>query len=205
MGKPKSYYAFEMLYWCSLRVGELLAFTPVDFDFKNQTLRINKSYQRLHKEDIITSPKTKKSNRTIKMLWFLCDEMQDYLAMLYDIQLDDRIFTITKSFFHHKMDRGSKISGVKRIRIHDLRHSHISFLIEIGFSAVAIADIVDHESIENTYHYTHLFPSKQIEMVEKLDFEKSQYELDALNVELKSVSEKECRRFLKSSALFNIL
>ncbi|MDE6424958.1 MAG: site-specific integrase [Ruminococcus sp.] len=172
MDKPKSYYAFEMLYWCGLRVGELLALTPADFDFKNQTLKINKSYQRLHKEDIITSPKTKKSNRTIKMPQFLCDEMQDYLAMLYDIQPDDRIFTITKSFLHHEMDRGSKIAGVKRIRIHDLRHSHISLLIEMGFSAVAIADRVGHESIEITYHYAHLFPSKQIEMAEKLDFER---------------------------------
>ena len=172
MDKPKSYYAFEMLYWCGLRVGELLALTPADFDFKNQTLRINKSYQRLHKEDIITSPKTKKSNRTIKMPQFLCDEMQDYLAMLYDIQPDDRIFTVTKSFLHHEMDRGSKIAGVKRIRIHDLRHSHISLLIEMGFSAVAIADRVGHESIEITYHYAHLFPSRQLEMAEKLDFER---------------------------------
>ena len=103
---------------------------------------------------------------------FLCDEMQDYLAMLYNIQPDDRIFTITKSFLHHEMDRGSKIAGVQRIRIHDLRHSHISLLIEMGFSAVAIADRVGHESIEITYHYAHLFPSKQIEMAEKLDFER---------------------------------
>ncbi len=40
-------------------------------------------YQRLHGEDVITTPKTKKSNRTIKMPNFLCDEMRDYLGMLY--------------------------------------------------------------------------------------------------------------------------
>ncbi len=58
---------------------------------------------------------------------------------------------------------------MKRIRIHDLRHSHISLLIDMGFSAVAIADRVGHESIDITYQYAHLFPSKQIEMAEKLD------------------------------------
>ena len=52
---------------------------------------------------------------------------------------------------------------MKRIRIHDLRHSHISLLIDMGFSAVAIADRVGHESIEITYRYAHLFPSKQTE------------------------------------------
>ena len=66
------------------------------------------------------------------------------------------------------MDRGAKAAGVKRIRIHDLRHSHVSLLIELGFSAVAIADRVGHESIEITYRYAHLFPSKQAEMANKL-------------------------------------
>ena len=67
-----------------------------------------------------------------------------------------------------EMERGSKSAGVKKIRIHDLRHSHISFLIEMGFSAVAIADRVGHESIDITYRYAHLFPSTQTEMADKL-------------------------------------
>ena len=174
MDKPMLYYAFEILYWCGIREGELLALTPADFDFQNSTVRINKSYQRLHGEDVITSPKTRKSNRTIKMPQFLCEEMQDYLGMLYGLKKKDRIFTVTKSYLHHEMDRGSKAAGVKRIRIHDLRHSHISLLIDMGFSAVAIADRVGLESIEITYRYAHLFPSKQSEMAKKLDFERSE-------------------------------
>ena len=67
------------------------------------------------------------------------------------------------------MDRGAEAAGVKRIRIHDLRHSHISLLIDMGFSAVAIADRVGHESIEITYRYAHLIPSKQKEMANRLD------------------------------------
>ena len=169
MDKPISFYAFEMLYWCGIREGELLALTPADFDFEKQTVRINKSYQRLHCEDVITTPKTKKSNRTIKMPQFLCEEMQECISMIYGIKKKDRIFTITKSYLHHEMDRGSREAGVKRIRIHDLRHSHISLLIDMGFSAVAIADRVGHESIEITYRYAHLFPSKQSEMADQLN------------------------------------
>ena len=169
MDKPVSFYAFEMLYWCGIREGELLALTPADFNFDKETVTINKSYQRLKGQDVITSPKTKKSNRTIKMPKFLCEEMKEYLGMLYGLKKKDRIFTVTKSYLHHEMDRGAKAAGVKRIRIHDLRHSHISLLIDMGFSAVAIADRVGHESIDITYQYAHLFPSKQIEMAEKLD------------------------------------
>ena len=64
-------------------------------------------------------------------------------------------------------------AGVKRIRIHDIRHSAISLLIDMGFSAIAIADRVGHESIDITYNYAHLFPSRQTEMAQKLDFERT--------------------------------
>lgn len=169
MDKPVSYYAFQILYWCGIREGELLALTPADFDFEKRTLTINKSYQRLKGRDVITTPKTKKSNRTIKMPEFLCDEVQDYLKMLYGLKKRDRIFAVTKHYLYHEMERGSSEAGIKRIRVHDLRHSHISLLIDMGFSAVAIADRVGHESIEITYRYAHLFPSKQTEMADKLD------------------------------------
>lgn len=169
--KPMSYYAFEMLYWTGMRLGECLALTMADFDFSKNTVRICKSYQRLEGKDVITTPKTKKSVRTIKMPKFLAEEMKVYFEMLYGYKETDRIFQVTKSYLHHEMERGSKIAGVKKIRIHDLRHSHVSHLIELGFSAVAIADRVGHESIDITYRYAHLFPSTQIEMADKLDIE----------------------------------
>ena len=169
MDKPLSFYAFEVLYWCGVREGELLALTPADFDFDRETVTISKSYQRIGGRDIITDPKTPKSNRTIKMLEFLCEEMQDYIKQLYRIGKNDRLFEVAKSYLHHEMDRGAKTAGVKRIRIHDLRHSHISLLIEMGYSAVAIADRVGHESINITYNYAHLFPSTQSDMADKLN------------------------------------
>ena len=170
MDKPLSYYAFQMLYWTGIREGELLALTPADFDFEKGTVKISKTYQRLKGQDMITSPKTKKSNRTVQMPDFLCVEMQEFFGMQYGLKKKDRVFTVTKSYLHHEMNRGAEEAGVKRIRIHDLRHSHISLLIDMGFSAVAIADRVGHESIEITYRYAHLFPSKQKEMAVKLDF-----------------------------------
>ena len=125
MDKPLSYYAFEMLYWCGVREGELLALTPADFDFEKQTVTISKSYQRIKGRDVITDPKTPKSNRVIQMPAFLCDEMQDYIKSLYAVEPTDRIFTVTKSYLHREMDRGAKEAGVKRIRIHDLRHPYV--------------------------------------------------------------------------------
>ena len=100
---------------------------------------------------------------------FLADEMKDYMNQIYGIGEDERIFEITKGYLHREMTRGADAAGVKRIRIHDLRHSHISLLIDMGYSAVAIADRVGHESINITYNYAHLFPSTQMDMANKLN------------------------------------
>ena len=67
------------------------------------------------------------------------------------------------------MIKGAAAAGVKKIRVHDLRHSHVSLLINMGFSAVAIADRMGHESEHITYRYAHLFPSAQTQMVTKLN------------------------------------
>ena len=174
MDKPISYYAFEMLYWCGIREGELLALTPADFNFERGTVSINKSYQRINKQDVITTPKTPKSIRVIQMPKFLCDEMQDYFKMFYSLDSDSRIFPISKNYLHREMARGSKATGAKRIRIQDLRHSHVSLLIDMGFTALAIADRVGHESIDITFRYAHLFPTRQIEMADKLDMMRSE-------------------------------
>ena len=99
--------------------------------------------------------------------------MKDYLQSLYGIDSDDRIFPTNKHYLQREMKRGAAEQGIKQIRVHDLRHSHVSLLIELGFSAVAIADRVGHESIDITYRYAHLFPSKQKEMADRLEFERS--------------------------------
>ena len=167
--KPISYYAFEVLYWTGIREGELLALERGDFNIPDRKLTINKSYQHLQGEDYITSPKTEKSNRVIELPEFLCREMEDYFGMLYKCDEHTRLFTFSKSYLHHEMDRGAKAAGVKRIRIHDLRHSHVAHCIELGFSPVAIAERMGHEGINITFNYAHLYPSKQKALADKLN------------------------------------
>ena len=190
MDKPMSFYAFEMLYWTGIREGELLALTPADFDFEAGTVNINKTYTRIEGRDIITDPKTPKANRMIRMPDFLIDEMKECIRIQFGLSQTDRVFRVTKYFLHHEMDRGVKESGVKRIRIHDLRHSHVSLLIEMGFSAVAIADRVGHESINITYRYAHMFPSTQDAMARELSNMRAK-EMERAETEKAGISEAE--------------
>jgi len=167
--KPMSYYCFQILFWTGIREGELLALTRSDFDLEKRTLRINKTYQVVNGEEMITSPKTEKSNRTIELPQFLCDEMQDYFESIYKLTPDCRIFPVGKHYLHSEMNRGSKAAGVKRIRIHDLRHSSCALLIELGYSPIQIAERLGHECSTVTERYSHLYPSVQRNMADKLN------------------------------------
>ena len=173
MENPRLFVAFEVLYWTGIREGELLALTPSSFDWERNTMRIDKSYQRLGGRDVITDPKTPKSIRTVKLPGFLADELKDYLSKHKEIKLGDRMFPLSKSQLTRAMQKGSMKTGVKRIRIHDLRHSHVSLLIDMGFTALAIADRMGHESSDITFRYAHLFPNVQEEMADGLDSERS--------------------------------
>ena len=172
MSNPRAYYPFEILYWCGIRLGEMLALTYEDIDFDRKIMTINKSYQRLEGKDCITDPKTPMSKRKISIPDFLCRELKEYMGLQYSYKPTDRLFTTTsKSYLGRHIKDGAKAAGIKQIRVHDLRHSHVSHLIELGFSPVSIASRVGHKSIEITLRYAHLFPNKQSEMAESLNME----------------------------------
>ncbi len=165
-----SWLAFQILFWTGLRIGELLALTFADVDLDKRIISVNKSYQFLQGKEIITPPKTPKSNRKVNVPVFLVQDIQDYMESLYDVQPTDRVIPISKSKLEKEMQKGVKLSGVKKIRLHDLRHSHASLLIEMGFSPKEIAERLGHENIETTLNtYSHLYPDKQERLANRLD------------------------------------
>ena len=168
--KSLSYICFEILYWTGMREGELLALSPADIDLDNKTISINRTYQRIEGKDVFTSPKTRKSKRKIPIPDFLCQELSDYIQSRYMLDADERLFPVTKSYLSHEMIRGCKNTGVKKIRIHDIRHSHASLLINQGCDALMLADRLGHEKLSTTLNtYSHLFPHKQQELVHSLE------------------------------------
>ena len=166
---PVAHTGFNILFWCGLRIGELLALEVQDIDFEKETLNINKSYQRLKGEDVVTDPKTPKSKRVIEIPSQLLPILENYLKSLYKPKPNTRIIQHTKHIFEHCMKKYSEKVGLKKIRIHDLRHSHASLLIHLGINPLIIARRLGHEKVETTLNtYSHLFPNSNKEMMELL-------------------------------------
>lgn len=171
--KTSRYYAlFEILFWTGCRIGEALALTEQDFDFVNNQMHITKTFYRTEKRDVITTPKTEGSIRIIDVPEFLVEEVRKHL-IYYPTAPGERMFSITHEAVQHKMKRNIKKAGVKDIRVHGLRHSHVAYLIDLGVEPLLIKDRLGHEDIKITLNtYGHLYPSKQKVVADLLDRER---------------------------------
>lgn len=168
--RTKSLVAFDLLYFTGMRFGEFIALTKEDIDIENHFVDINKTLSRIKKVDYITEPKTKKAIRNIPIPVKVTEELQDYFAKMYELKNKDRIFMFTNKYMMGEIKRGCELSGIKAIRIHDIRHSHASLLINMGYSIRLIADRLGHEKIETTLNtYGHLYPDEQSKLANELN------------------------------------
>ena len=119
--RPASYNGIHDQVLHGIREGELLAITPSDIDFEKKTLTVNKSYQRLGREDIITTlRKRRKASALSPFPDGLCNCLQEYMSHCYGLQKDDRLFPYTKSFLYHEM---STAASFRREADTGARHS----------------------------------------------------------------------------------
>lgn len=167
---PVAITALQVLFYSGMRFGELLALTLNDLDFDNNTISITKSLQHRAKAgDLVTPPKTENGIRCISMPETIMQLVKGHTERIYGISEYDRVFTFTKSLISGNIRRGAAAAGIPVIRIHDLRHSHVSLLIEMGFSPHLIAERIGDtvQMVNNTYG--HLYPTKHKEVADRLN------------------------------------
>ena len=165
---------FSILFWCGVRKGEFQALTFKDVNFRNKTLTISKSYD--NRNRIVTTPKNQTSYRDVVLPNFLatslssyinhCKKIAGYCEDLFLFGIDKPIPSTT---LERKKNKYSKIAGVKQIRIHDFRHSHVSLMINEGISDFDIAKRLGHSRDMVNNVYGHWFKENQIKLADKLN------------------------------------
>lgn len=167
---PIAHCAFEVLYWCGLRSGEMLALTGDDIDFNRGVIIVRKGLSKVGGSYVISTPKTSASRRVVQMPPFLEEEPS---ALMYGKATapNERIFPFTHHKLRKRLQQGADEAGLPHIRVHDLRHSYVSLLIDLGFPAPAIAKKIGRSSVSVTYTYAYLFPVRQHDMSNALEAE----------------------------------
>ena len=147
-------FFYIILFWTGMRKGELLALTYEDVDFENKTIMINKNFQIVKKERLITDPKTPRGRRVIAV--------NDVVLTSYKPNKTDNIFYLSKDSLKRQLDTACKKAEVPRIRVHDLRHSHASYLLSNGVNIVILSRRLGHEKVQTTLNiYCHICPSSE--------------------------------------------
>lgn len=159
---------FRTLYISGCRKGEALALSPADFDFAENTIRICKSITRktVGKPFEVTTPKNKSSDRTVDMPDKYMRDMREFLDKITAENGGEEpefVFggdrPIAEQTLTRRFNEAAARAGVKKIRIHDLRHSCASMLISEGVSIVAVSHRLGHKNVEQTLNtYSHLMP-----------------------------------------------
>lgn len=166
--RPDYKAAFTTLFYTGLRCGELLALTRSDINLEAATVSITKTYYEAGEKEKFTSPKTSNSIRTVTLPTFLVDCLSDYINCHYVLNPYDRLFPFTRRVLDRTMKKACSASNIKKIRLHDIRHSHVSLLIEMGFPPLLIAErIGDTVDMVNNI-YGHLYPNRHKEVADKL-------------------------------------
>ena len=167
---PEWLLFFQFLFWFGLRKGELQALTWDCVDLKKSELHINRTLTTKLKgiEYSVSSPKTKNSIRALPIPSRLIESIKKYKCheMEYS-DFNDSWFVFGGTIPYkdttievHKNNYCSA-SGVKKIRIHDFRHSCASMLINKGASIQLVSKYLGHGSIDITLRtYTHFYPSE---------------------------------------------
>lgn len=160
---------FQVLFFTGMRIGEALALFPSDIDLQHGFISITKTYARIEGKDILQTPKTHNSVRKVSIPKFLIAMLKEFISHLPSS--DTRLFfQVSKWSLWRKMRTVCRKTGVKVIRIHDLRHSAVALLIEEGVSIMEISKRCGHRSPDVTYKvYAHLYPNKEESIAKILD------------------------------------
>ena len=133
---------FELLFYTGLRKSELLALTFNDISTNFNTININKSITREHK---ITSTKNISSNRIISITNDMIKKIMQFKTNDFDF-----VFNISFTTLKRKKDYYCKIANVKKIKIHEFRHSHAIFLFQNNIPIDEIQQRLGHSNMSTT-------------------------------------------------------
>ena len=162
------YVFFNIAFYTGLRKGEIYALKWSDID--GAYLSVKRSItQRLKGGDRETPPKNRSSIRTLQMplpLIAILNKHKERQTQLESFTENYRICggerIIRDSTVQRRNELYATSTGIKVIRIHDFRHSHVSILANEGINIQEVARRLGHSRIEMTWNtYSHLYPREE--------------------------------------------
>ena len=159
---------FNLLFWSGMRIGELESLTESDFNFDENTISISKSYSPSAKK--VLTPKTPHSVRVIAMPESIMEMVQDFFSRFAELPTYP-FMVVGRVTYRNRLYAYAKKAGIKPITLHDLRHSHASYLIQHASASLpSIARRLGHSSAAITLStYAHMYHDSDSDIAKGID------------------------------------
>lgn len=153
---------FNILFYYGLRIGELKGLQHQDFDLHNKVLRVRRqvTIKTDQGKQVVVDLKTNSSRRDYPLI--------DHIIKLYKktfkgyIPKKDFLFPYGETTINRYNLQISTKAELKKLRLHEFRHSCASYLINSGMDYLQVANWLGHKSASTTLAvYSHLFPSRK--------------------------------------------
>lgn len=177
--KDHIFMLYYLAIYTGMRRGEILALKWKDIDFERKRLLVEHSLYYIPSEGLVLqTPKTSSGKRNISIDDDVIEEIKNYKIKKQEqllkvgMKLFDDHFVISSfggepinpNTIHKQFLYDIKLTGVKRIRFHYLRHTHATIMLQIGESAKVVSERLGHANVSITLDkYSHVTPNLQME------------------------------------------
>lgn len=171
MDRPQTYYLFLLMFWCGLRRGEALGLRCCDLVFDDDRFSYIKVRKSRNAKGKLGRVKTDDSYRILYLPNFLTEELREYVSTLYDPKPLDLLFNISTKTLYNDFEAACKVTGLKSIHPHGLRHSNASLLIDTNrLSSTSVSKWLGHSDANVTLKvYAHMLDPTRLSIAQILD------------------------------------
>ena len=155
---------FDALYWSGVRIGELLAMDISDAIFDKNALKVSKTLIGSTGR-IQDHPKNDRGFRTILMPQKVMMDIYSYVDRMYD--KTGRLFPFSHNTIRSHLYKASDDVGLHRIKVHELRHSQASLMIDLGYSVFAVAKRLGDTPEMILKTYGHMYKNKEQKLIQE--------------------------------------
>ena len=167
---------FKILFWTGLRIGEVLALTEEDINLHNKFIDVNKTVSYVNKKYHTTTPKTMGSIRKVTLPENLISDLKLHFSSDKFSKNKNKnikhlgVFNLKSSQLRYVLEKYSLQTNLPKIRLHDFRHSHASYLLFIKADITAISKRLGHDNLQTTINtYSHLYKDANDQLMKKLN------------------------------------
>lgn len=175
--KDHIFMLYYLAIYTGMRRGELLGLKWGDVDFQKKRIYVQHSLYYISGQGLVLqTPKTSSGKRNISMADEIVNELQTYKLKKQEqllkvgMKLSNEHFVISPfggeplnpNTIHKQFSYDIKLAGMKRIRFHDLRHTHATIMLEIGENSKVVSERLGHSNVSITLDkYSHVTPNIQ--------------------------------------------